>query len=78
MKTACYFVGSFRGAGFAREPGIHEHGPSEKAFMGRCSWFPGPAHGPSRNDGLAIEMTTLFASIFMEGSPVEIAEPSLI
>jgi hypothetical protein len=46
--------------------------------MGRCSWFPGPAHGPSRNDDLAIEMTTLFASIFMEGSPVEIAEPSLI
>src|SRR5689334_11952070 len=22
--------------------------------MSRCSWFPGPTHGPSRNDSLAI------------------------
>jgi hypothetical protein len=69
IKTACYFVGSFRGAGFVREPGTHEHGPCEKGFVGRCSWFPGPAHRPSRNDDLAIEMTTLFASIFRAGGP---------
>src|ERR1700730_18365781 len=30
MKTTYDFVGSFRGAGSAREPGIHEHGSSRK------------------------------------------------
>jgi len=27
MKTADHFVRSFRGAGFAREPGTHEYWP---------------------------------------------------
>ena len=29
-ETAYYFVGSFRGAGSAREPGTYEHGPRRK------------------------------------------------
>jgi hypothetical protein len=33
---------SFGGAGFAREPGIQEHG-FRSQWVGRCSWIPGPA-----------------------------------
>jgi hypothetical protein len=35
--------------------------------MSRCSWLPGPAQGPSRNDGLALETTEFFAPVFMAG-----------
>src|SRR5260370_22409020 len=63
--------GSFRGAGFAREPGSREHGLTKPrrrpVFMASG---PGP-YGPSRNDGLTIEWTrfsrafSVFASVFM-------------
>src|SRR5271156_18926 len=36
--------------------------------MSRCSWLPGPAQGPSRNDDLALETTEFFAPIFMAGA----------
>jgi hypothetical protein len=41
---------SFRGAGFAREPGIQEYGP-EKSIAWPVFMGSGPApYGPSRND----------------------------
>ena len=41
---------SFRGAGFAREPGIQEHG-SKKSMAWPVFMVSGPGHdGPSRND----------------------------
>src|SRR5438270_6368824 len=66
---------SFRGAGSAREPGIHEHGPEKSVvwpvFMGSG---PGP-DGPSRNDtrvfqhpardGLAGDRVSLFAALLL-------------
>ena len=33
--------------------------------MSRCSWFPGPARGPSRNDNLALATTKFFIPGFI-------------
>jgi hypothetical protein len=65
-KTILSLIGSFRGAGFAREPGTQELRPArigvKLVFMASG---PGP-QGPSRNDDL-VGSTNFFASVFRAG-----------
>src|SRR5260370_9609519 len=59
--------GSFRGAGFAREPGTDGHGVT-KLGEGRCSWFPGPAlTGRPGTTISPFETERFFAPVFMAG-----------
>jgi hypothetical protein len=39
--------------------------------MSRCSWLPGPAQGPSRNDDRALETTEFFTPAVMTSEASE-------
>jgi hypothetical protein len=58
-------MSSFRGAGFAREPGIQEHGREKsKAWIVFMDPGPGP-DGPSRNDMRALHHLLMMRAISM-------------
>src|SRR5882757_3336604 len=50
---------------------------SEKGLISRCSWFPGPTHGPSRNDDVPLNNGAFqpgSASTYMLGAEAEADE----